>query len=851
MAVWGVMIASTLAFSPPRQNSDEIELEIHAGYDNYYRAGKWIPVQVTVRNSGADIRGTLQIRTHDVSENTEALYQTPITVARNTPKTAFIYISVESGQPEIEIELLDRQGRVLKAETQNLTQVNARDILYVVVTESTQGLVDVTRRPIGGGQRYQINWGIADLPGQPEALRAIDVMVFFDWRNGRLTPEQQNALQVWVHNGGHLIVHGGPRPEYAQNYLDALMPVDIAGTDTVSSLTALGTFLGRPSDLLTSSENGFVVSRTTPRDGAEVMLEIEDKPIIIRKTFGGGVVDYVALDPLSAPLNSYTDTDGIWLELVTSAEPRPSWGYDFENWLSANDAVRVVTGVNLPSVLQMLGFLGIYIALIGPVNYVVLRQFRRRELAWVTIPALIVIFTLVAYYTGFSLRGNAATVNHLSVVQVWTDSDIARVDGLVGVFSPRRTTYDLLVDSNMTLRTIPGIKDVDTGIAQIPVIQDGNFRIEELPVDAGIIASFATSGYAPAPHIDASATWILNDTPSPSLSGTITNNETFTLNDVVILAKDGFYPVGTLEPGESRKFDFINEFRIVVQEPTWLPLGNRRDISSNIPFRMPRGRPGRDLVSPLTNLQDMNSLYECTTGRYNATMVEVMYDQFYDCSERGGTDDERRTRRRALLLGAISNEFDYSGGRASNVYAMGWAETAPFEVELQGTSQQTQYESLYIFELPVSFERDLDVDQPIMIPPGLMTMTLVDSTGFTIDRSPYNLQPLVAPDQLIFRFALVSDLATVKINQLHIEATMAGSSFQSLSLALWDWRQGVWIPLEYDDFELQTNNATWIMVLDAPESYLGPTNAILLQVQPADNSDEVQIEAIEPRMFIQ
>ncbi len=830
--IWGLLIFSTLGFSPPNQNNDDIKLEIRAGYDGHYRAGQWLPLQVSVENSGPDLIGTLQVRTETAAETTEKIYRTPITVARDTPKTIFLNIALENQRPTIVVELLDSEGRVVKSQSETLRQVRTIDILQVVVTESVTGTVDVTRREIGSGQIYQVNWSVRDIPAEAEALRAVDVLMFFDIRNARLTSEQQMALDMWVQGGGHLIIHGGPGWQFAQDFLNDLLPTDLEGIRTVGSLSALGKYLGRPSEALEAvTEDGYIITRNTPRPGSEVLLTVEGEPLIVRKHFGAGTVDFVGADPLTAPLADYSDTNAIWFHLIATGPPRPSWGYDLTDWDSANNAIRIVTGFSLPSALQMLGFLSLYVMLIGPLNYIVLWRLGRRELAWFTIPALILAFTVIAYFTGFSLRGNAATVNHLAVVQVWPDSDMARVDGLVGVFSPRRTTYDLGVDEDLTLRTIPGIRDVDSGIVGVPVVQDGNYHVADLPVDAGIVASFTTSGYIPAPQIDGEATWTLTETGNVSLSGLVTNTQPFALKDVVILAKDGFAVIGDLESGQSDDFKVVIE----VLEPTLLPLGNRRDYSDT-PFRTFSGRPGRSGTNVPVNV------YSCEAGGYNAMMAQVLYGQEYDCGAWGGSDDDRTSRRRALLLASISNEFDYSGGRAGDVYMVGWAEAPAFDVQLEGTDQVNRYETLYIFKLPVDFHTDPAAAEPI-IPPGFMTWTLVDNENqFSSASTPYGLF-VTGNEQVTFLFVPVADLQSERVVRLELLVDVAGSN-NMLDLLIWNWDQGQWM---LADLTFDQN----LLRLNRPSAYLGPNNEILVQIQASDIAEEVSLQLLEPTMYIE
>src|SRR5260370_82991 len=103
----------------------------------------------------------------------------------------------------------------------------------------------------------------------------------------------------------------------------------------------------------------------------------------------------------------------------------------------------------------------IAICSVGPINYLILRRLKRRELAWVTVPALVVVFSAGAYFTGYQVRGGQASLHRLAVVQVWPNADQAQVDGLVGVFSPRRTAYDVVFGPGLLARPMP----LDTGCA--------------------------------------------------------------------------------------------------------------------------------------------------------------------------------------------------------------------------------------------------------------------------------------------------------------------------------------------------------------------------------------------------
>lgn len=857
--IWAIVLASMLAFSTPRQNNRNVELEIHAGFNGYFRPGKWTPVEITVQNGNRDLNGTLRVRSLGRNDNAATLYQIPFATGPNNTESVTINVSIEDASSQIVVELLDDKG-IIAEKSEELNDILSRDILYAVVTDSqTLGNIDMSiLEDLGSGTAFRVDWTSSKVPLDADVLRSVDVITLLsDVGQNGLSEEQEKALELWIHGGGHLIVHAGASSlVYSEGFLDGVLPTTINGIMSVESLEALGTYTGHPSEILISGENeDYVITRNTPNADAQVLLSIDNEPVLVRSVYGAGIVDFIGVDPIAEPLIDYVDIDHLWFELVANTPVRPSWGYDFADWVVANQAIRIVTGFDLPSALQMLGFLSVYIILIGPANYVILRQIGRRELAWFTIPIFIFAFTIIAYLTGFSLRGNAATVNHLSVVQVWPNSDVARVDGLVGVFSPRRTTYDLWVDGDMSLRTIPNVAETDSSISQIPIIQDGNYldvenpayrpayRIEDLPVDAGIIASFATSGYVPAPHISGTATWQLTETNNIDLVGSFTNSAGFDLEDAVILAKDKFESIGTVEAGETASFNID----ITTLEPTWLPLGNRREVNGYSPIQSFRGGYNPSIRNSNQNI----NAYSCssTTNAYNATTAQVMFEQDYDCTKTNGTDSERAARRRALLITAINNEFDFSGGRGGDVYVIGWSDTEPFTANLGDRPQVNQHETLYIFKLTVNFEIAPNTNTPV-VPAGLMTWTIVDATQYNREYTPYSLRVRLS-EPVTFRFVPVSGLEMATVEQLDLRASLLGGSVRRVNFELWNWITGEWDLHEFENIDQTTNLNT--LEIDNPQVYLGPSNAILVRIQLNENTSAdsyVELESLEPYLHI-
>ncbi len=102
-------------------------------------------------------------------------------------------------------------------------------------------------------------------------------------------------------------------------------------------------------------------------------------------------------------------------------------------------------------------FLG-YLALIGPVDYFLLRKvLRRMELTWVTFPPVMLAVCIAAYFTAHGLKGETLRVNQVDLVDVDCQSGRLRGTSWATLFSPRAETYDVAFQPRTArLRPEPG-----------------------------------------------------------------------------------------------------------------------------------------------------------------------------------------------------------------------------------------------------------------------------------------------------------------------------------------------------------------------------------------------------------
>ena len=662
-----LLVLLLLAFaSAAHAQNTAITLTIEAGFDGHFRDSEWMPVIIHAANDGDAVSGRLVVRPETSGSGITNTYSTPITLPAGARQTADLYITARSFTTQIRVELINDAGVVIAQQSADVRAVQPQDRLNVVISSSPAGTVDLTGVHASIYNAYQTNWTVADLPDR--ALDSIDLMLFCDVDSGTLSSTQQQAIADWVAGGGHLVITGGQNWQATAAGLSALLPLTPDASRAETGLQPIADWLHLNTPL---SADTVIATGTLDPQARVLVADASDTPLIARRTLGAGVVDYLAADPNNAPLRGWDGLPELWFTLITDGAPQPAWGNGFTDWESAARSAEILPGYDpLPDILPLCGFLALYIALVGPLNYLILNRINRREWAWFTIPAMILIFSVLAYALGFNLRGNEATLNRLTVVQSWPDADRARVEELVGLLSPRRSQYSLNAESSDTLRPIPrplqtaGLLSRNTQ-ASIDIRETDHFEATDFNVDASFIAGFDLNATLDKPNISGLAAIAYDSAVDGQqiVRGSVRNDSDLTLTDPVILARGVAYQLDQpLAPGSVQTFD-------LTLAGTQLPAPI---------LRAPL--PSRSLY-----------LYSGSSINTKQSVVDILTpDNFSSALSRLPLNDSAAAQvnhRKQYFLSAFMD--DYSGstaGRGDRVYLAGWTTSAPLAVDLTGSA---------------------------------------------------------------------------------------------------------------------------------------------------------------------
>ncbi len=761
------------------QTTSGIQIEAQAGFDGLCKDGDWIPVKVTVENQAESLETSLQIQTSNLN-SPSTLFSQPISLPSGSRKETFLYIRSDTYLTEIKVQLVANR-QVIAQTAAPVTCITDNDRLFGVLSSNPSSFNGLADLDPAAGRASVARLSAADLPDRAPAWQALDYLILSDVDTGDLTTRQVDALDGWVAGGGVLLVTGGPNWQPTAAGIANLLPYRPDQTLTASSLFDL--------------PSGAILASGELAPGAEILIAQDGMPILIRAQHGSGTVYYLTADPSLEPLKSWDGMLRLYEQIVSTESNLPVWADGFQSWDSAGNAVSTLPELALPPFNLLCGFLLLYVATLGPVNYLVLRRLKRKELAWITIPVMVVAFSLLAFLVGSRGRGKEPVISRLAIVQVWPDTQQARVSGLLGIFSPNRATYDLEIDRNFLPHPLPNNPNmVPAGGWLFEETPDENTQIPEMRVDVAGINALALEGQMQSPAIRGDVTIQLTG-QGISLEGEIQNQSDLALQGAVLLSPGDTWQIGDFNPGDSQQFQ--------------ISLSDN-DRASFQPIAPPTNYPiGPGYLPP----------YPYTSS--DSLTIDLL-----------GSGDyyrDQETYRRFNLLNALAG-YSNPRGRGGGIYLAGWSTASPLSVQLNGQPFRNSDTTLYVIALQPSISQ---ANGPLALTPGLFTWSVLDAGNGASNPTPYD--GYLESGAFSLQYVLSQPIPYAKVKQL----TMHLQSYDrqgptGFNQYLWEFARDDWVSLP---------DLAWgDTVIADPERFIGTNGEIRLRLEQPINGAYLPIE---------
>ena len=284
----------------------------------------------------------------------------------------------------------------------------------------------------------QVAWD--RLPDSWLGWDAADVVVVGDASLSTASPAAVAALLRWAQTGGTLILPGGePGAALAGTAFAPLLPLTNPRTAAVPGLPALSAWLG-----VSAPAGPVMLLGGTLRPGTQVLAGTPGQPLVLSRRYGSGRVIMPLFDFTVKPFKYWDQQQALWARLLVEPTAVHPLTDNLQARGNAPSQLAAATPQSrLPSLLTVGAFLVIYLLMLGPVQYLVLKGLDKREYAWVVTPAIIVSFCFGAYFVSLGTRGRQTVAQTISLIETGPGATAGRATSWSSIFSPTLGRYNL------------------------------------------------------------------------------------------------------------------------------------------------------------------------------------------------------------------------------------------------------------------------------------------------------------------------------------------------------------------------------------------------------------------------
>ena len=477
--LWLWLVALSLALPTGVAGNEIVSIEdVRVGIDGAYKLGQWTPVHVRIRTGAESFRGRVIVQVADPNGVAAQYVSTDFGFRENVVETITTYVKFGQIDGDLRVVVSTDEGRkaLRRVPAQEIPRAvstghplvmtigNQLSLARVKTMQNTADLEPVIDRHITT---------LSDLPRHWLGYSSVDVLVLTssnDEAQQQIDAQQWSALRRWVELGGTVIACGAARAEALfgpSGPLTWLVPGDLEGVVKQRQTTGIEQFAEATRRLDQVRSEGLVFELPMsviahPRGKVEATegFGTQQSPAVIRGTVGLGRVVFVAFDLDQPPFTAWPDQPRLLAKLLSLALAQAGEEETVRSGLGPvahvgfgdligqlRHALDQFSGVRLVPFSWIAALIAIYITIIGPLDYWLLRRWGRTEWTWLTFGLSVVAFTALAGFLAYLWKGHDFRCNQVTLIDVDLPSGTVRGTTWAHLFSPRT--------SQMALQTEP------------------------------------------------------------------------------------------------------------------------------------------------------------------------------------------------------------------------------------------------------------------------------------------------------------------------------------------------------------------------------------------------------------
>ena len=542
----------------------DMEVSVHVGLSGgAIRSGRYAPVHLILKNNGKDFEGIfrLYLNAQEGGTSNRTVVDKKLQIAAGETKEytmLFSDISYTSGT--LQTALCDKKGKVLNGNKLDkqliMTHEGWNDITaaYGCISEDNASLSYIT-----GVEGLQVeavqDWMLTD---DARTLDIFDILVINQFDTTQFSEKQIAAIGEWVRLGGTLILGTGAQPEKT---LKAFSGTLLQGT--IGNVRKISTSFGVDLDV---SELQI--------ENMKAILSQDDTMLVGHMDYGKGSVmvstfDLAGVgDQLSERLQSLFYLNMSMdrkAQLINGASTDQD--YDLVYYgnmygdLSLWNGLRATEVNGLPNVALYAVLLLFYAVFIGPILYSILRKKGKREWLWRLIPISAVVCSVLIYLIGTGTRVKHPYVNYLSQIDL-SNKEVSTMETYMMLTSPNNDPFDLDIPEKYVIpyRLDEGYFYNDNQSSHLDYKNRIEYQAQKTILHMENLSAFDSLAFQQKQEVEMQGKVEFTDVKlsHDSLSGIVTNQSGYDLEQCSILCNGNLLNLGNLKQGESISLDQLD-----------------------------------------------------------------------------------------------------------------------------------------------------------------------------------------------------------------------------------------------------------------------------------------------------
>ena len=542
----------------------KLDVSAEAGISNKVKYFTPLPLKLTITNNGSAFSGDLVIdAAESYSVGSGLVY--PLDIAEGETKTIQLYLNglsddyMYSGSQQQNLFYF-YEGGIEKGKPVKFTGTKAvrpqfhdqeATFIYTLTENSDRlsALLRLRQFSTYNVEVFHVNQlKNFELPSDVKGLEMADVIAVDEISIADLSEKQQQAIYKWVENGGSLLIGASDQVEASAGIFKDHLPLTLSNERVNVSKESLATLSNKG-----IFPEGIEVYRVQEKEGSTRLLADGDTVLAASMSLGSGRIIQTSFSLGDQPLAGMDGYAKLISQMFNLQKPNQNNSFGMYYGGMDNYLPSEVGGVNelfpsfeVSTTLLILTII-VYILLVGPILYFILKRMDKREHAWWVIPVLSIALSLGMFIFGAKDRLLQSQIQQSAFYKVEGDNLTGHY--VESILTNRGGDFTFTTDANTT--AVASRNSYFSGSSAEGILHEKSYVKEHAN---GSALHFKNLNYWSVQSIvgqtkieNAGNMDIKLTLKDGRVEGTITNHFPFKLNDVAIWSGTKEIELGDIE----------------------------------------------------------------------------------------------------------------------------------------------------------------------------------------------------------------------------------------------------------------------------------------------------------------